>query len=458
MKRICIVGTGYVGLVTGACFAEMGHRVVCVDKDITKVSALREGIVPCYEPELEPLVAQNVAAGRLSVITAYSEGIPEADFVFVCVGTPTTDDNKVDLSYMHLAYLEIGSTLNGSNPIIVNKSTVPPGTSDMMASLLGKRSNGSPPPAVVSNPEFLREGRAVSDFMHPSRVVIGADNALAAEAVADLYRPLDTHILMTDPSTAEMIKLASNSYLAMKVSFINEMASICDKVGVDVEDVAWGIGLDPRIGREFLRAGPGYGGGCLPKDIELLGQFSRNHGHDAPLINAAIEVNKRRPKHLVDQLEKMLGRLQGTTIAILGLSFKAHTDDVRHSPALALIEEALARGAQVKAYDPKANRNAQHLLPQIEYLGDPYQCAEGCDAVVIATEWPEFGELDLAHLKAVMRGSVLLDGRNIIDPERAREAGLLYRGVGRGSPGLTTIRRAHGLSSAFGLGSTFVEK
>ena len=434
MKKICIIGTGYVGLVTGACFAELGHRVVCVDINVARVAALREGVVPFYEPDLDGLVHQHLASHSLSVTTALGEGVTGADFVFVSVGTPSTADNKeVDLGDLHLAYLNLSSALNGTRPIIINKSTVPPGTSDMMAALMARVLNGSPHPTVVSNPEFLREGHAVFDFMNPGRVVIGAGDLHAAKEVADLYRPLDSPILMTDTRTAEMIKLASNAFLAMKVSFINEMASICDPIGVDVGVLSEGLGLDHRIGKDFLRAGPGYGGGCLPKDIAMLSRFSLAQGHHAALIDAAIEVNDQQPGRLVDHLAEMMGTLQGTTIALLGLSFKAQTDDVRNSPALAMLRQIRSEGARVKAYDPKANASARRLVPEVEYAADPYQCAKGCDAVVIGTEWPEFGAMDLRRMKEAMRGSVLLDGRNVIDPESARKAGFMYRGVGRPS-------------------------
>lgn len=432
MKNICVVGTGYVGLVTGACLADLGHRVTCLDTDAAKVAALREGVLPIYEPGLDEIVHRNMSARRLSVTTDFGEGVPDADFILICVGTPVTASNDVDLSYMYLACQDISARLNGNKPIIVIKSTVPPGTSDMIASFQARGLSASPRPPVVSNPEFLREGHAVFDFMNPSRVVIGAQDPEVAEAVAELYRPLNSPLLVTDTRTAEMIKLASNAFLAMRISFINEMASISDRIGVDIEDVAQGIGLDPRISKDFLRAGPGYGGACLPKDVALLSRFSQTQGHDATLINAVIDVNQQQPRRLVGQLINMVGDLRSKTVGILGLAFKAHTDDVRHSPALALLREIRAEGARVRAYDPKAASNAQSLEPAVEYTDSPYLCAESCDALVIGTEWPEFRELDLMRLKAAMRGRVLLDCRNIIDPHKAQEAGLIYKGVGRG--------------------------
>jgi UDPglucose 6-dehydrogenase len=432
VKRICIIGTGYVGLVTGACLAHLGHRVACVDTDVEKVAALQRGQMPIYEPDLEPMVLQNMAAGRLSVTSSFTESVPKSDFVFVCVGTPSGESGAVDLSYLRLAYMKIRAALNGSHPIIVNKSTVPPGTSDEMAALLASASNGRSAPRVVSNPEFLREGHAVADFMHPHRVVVGAADPEDARRVAKLYESLECPILLTDPSTAEMIKVASNAFLAMKVSFVNEMASICEKIGIDIKDVSHGLGLDPRIGRWYLRAGPGFGGSCLPKDTSLLSHFAAAQGCSPALLNAVIEVNQQQPQRLTDLLSQMLGGLQGTRIAILGLAFKADTGDARNSPAVALLETLRAGGAQIKAYDPKAMANARRIAPYAEYAEDAYQCAQGCDAVVVATEWPEFAELDLRRLRAGMRGSVMLDTRHMVDPNLAQEAGLSYQGVGRG--------------------------
>ena len=445
MKKICIIGTGYVGLVTGACLADLGHRVACVDNDVNKVSALREGVIPIYEPGLEPLVHKNMGARRLSVTSSLSEAMSGADFVFVCVGTPASEDGRVDLSYVHLAYIDIRSSLNGHRPIIVNKSTVPPGTTNMMATLLARGLNGSPHPKVASNPEFLREGHAVHDFFSPSRVVVGAANPDTASAVADLYKSLDSPILITNTRTAEMIKLASNAFLAMKISFINEMAAICEQIGVDVTEMSGGLGLDPRIGRWYLRAGPGYGGSCLPKDLSLLSQFCRVHGQDATLLNAVMSVNEQQPKRLITQLAEMVGSLRGANIGLLGLAFKADTDDVRHSPALALLREILAAGAHVRAYDPKAIDNARREAPEAEYVDDPYRCADGCDALVIGTEWPEFGQLDLNRLKEMMHGDVVMDTRNVMDPAMAKEAGLVYKGVGKGN--LVTVESEELFSS-----------
>ncbi len=433
MKSICVVGTGYVGLVTGACFAEMGHRVSCIDNDEAKMAALKEGVIPIYEPDLPSLVQRNMEAGRLSVTSSFHEGLKGADFVFITVGTPAVEGNKVDLSYLHLAYMSIGAALNGNHPIIVNKSTIPPGTSDMMEFILSRTYNGKGPLAVVANPEFLREGHAVQDFMHPSRVVVGARDPAAAEAVADLYRPLDCPIVITDTRTAEMVKYTSNAFLAMKVSFINEIASICDKIGVDVTEVARGVGLDPRIGKDFLGAGIGYGGSCLPKDIGVLCQFAQAYGLEPRLLNAVIQVNQQQPRRLVQRLKQALGRLEGTRVGVLGLAFKAGTDDVRFSPALELIRLLQEEGARVSASDPQACRTPRSLPGGVTYLADPYQVALGADAVVLATDWPQYRALDLQRLKSLMRGTVLVDARNALEPEQVRKAGLQYLGMGRGS-------------------------
>jgi len=432
VKNICVVGAGYVGLVTGACFAELGNVVRCVDVDEAKVASLREGAIPIYEPGLDTLVHRNMNARRLSATTSFREALTEADFVFVAVGTPTTIDGQADLSYLRGAYKMIASNLNGTRPVIVNKSTVPPGTSDMMTSMLAGMTNGMEPLSVVSNPEFLREGRAVSDFMNPTRVVIGARDIPAAEAVAKLHRPLGSPILITSPRSAEMIKYASNAFLALKISFINEIAAVCDTAGVDVTEVARGMGMDPRIGADFLNAGIGYGGSCLPKDMAALTSFAEEGGYSPNMLKAAIEVNSQQPKRLVGQVEELLGTLDGAHVAVLGLAFKPGTDDLRYSPAVEIVELLLSKRAEVKACDPRACLTAQALPAGAEYLLDPYLAAQGCDAVILATEWPEYTDLDLVRLKAGMKGDVLADGRNTIGIEKALQAGFVYLGPGRG--------------------------
>ena len=432
MKNICVVGTGYVGLVTGACLAELGNRVWCIDTDESKVESLKNGIIPIFEPGLDTIVHQNMELGRLSVTTSFEEGLKKADFVFVAVGTPNTEDGKINLSYLSSAYEMIGANLNGNRPVVVNKSTVPPGTCDMMESRLSKMLNGSGPVHVVSNPEFLREGYAVDDFMNPARVVIGSGNGAAAEAVAELNRPLDCSIVFTDTRSAEMIKYASNAFLAMKISFINEIAEVCDGTGVDVTGVAKGIGLDPRIGESFLRAGIGYGGSCLPKDVAVLRNVANECGFEPAMLNAAVEINERQPKRLVEQVRQELGGLEGAKIAVLGLTFKPNTDDLRYSAALKIIEALLEEGAEVSACDPQACRNVSNLPAGVEYFMDPFQAAEDCEAVILATEWDEYKSIDLNRLKRVMSGNVLADGRNVIDTQKAFDRGFTYLGMGRG--------------------------
>ena len=433
MKTICVVGTGYVGLVSGACFAELGNRVWCVDTDEAKVASLNEGVLPIYEPGLAEIVHRNMEAGRLSVTTSYGEGLKDADFVLVAVGTPNTSEGGVDLRYLRHAYTMIASNLNGKRPVIVNKSTVPPGTADAMEAMVSRLTNGTGPMFVVSNPEFLSEGRAIADFMHPSRVVIGARDPWVGEAVAELYRPLSCPILLTDTRSAEMIKYASNAFLAMKISFINEIADICDGTGVDVTEVARGMGMDPRIGKDFLKAGIGYGGSCFPKDMAVLTALATDQGQVPNLLKATVEVNSGRPRRLVSRVKEVLGTLDGTRIAVLGLTFKPGTDDLRHSSGIQIVTELLAEGAEVKACDPHACRNVRCLPAGPEYMVDPYKAVHGCDAAILATEWPEYTGLDLNQLKAAMTGNGLADGRNIIDPEMATQAGFVYIGVGRGT-------------------------
>jgi UDPglucose 6-dehydrogenase len=432
MKNICVVGTGYVGLVTGACFAELGNRVWCIDTDESKVEALNKGVIPIFEPGLEAIVHDNMESGRLSVTTSFEKGLKDAEFVFVAVGTPNTEEGTINLNYLRGAYEMIGANLNGTRPVVVNKSTVPPGTCEMMEAQVAKMVNGSGPIHVVSNPEFLREGHAVDDFMNPSRIVIGSNNGAAAEAVAELNRPLDCPIVFTDTRSAEMIKYASNAFLAMKISFINEIAEICDGTGVDVTGVARGIGLDPRIGNAFLNAGIGYGGSCLPKDVAVLRNVATECGFEPTILNAAEEVNSRQPKRLVRQVEQALGGLEDARIAVLGLTFKPNTDDLRYSAALRIVSQLIEAGSEVKACDPQACRNVSALPGGVEYVMDPYQAAEGCDAVILATEWDEYKNIDLNRLRSVMKGRVIADGRNVVDPHRASEAGFTYIGMGRG--------------------------
>ncbi len=433
MKTISIVGTGYVGLVTGACLANLGNRVRCIDTDESKIAKLKKGIIPIYEPGLDEMVRRNMAEGRLSVTSSYQEGMKDVDFVFVAVGTPNKPEGGVNLSYLHSAYEMIGANLNGRRPIVVNKSTVPPGTCDMMGELLSRFANGRGPISIVSVPEFLREGHAVADFMKPARVIIGTSDDSAAQMVAELHRPLNCEMLFTDTRSAEMIKYASNAFLAVKISFINEIAQICDAVGVDVTSVAKGIGLDPRIGKAYLNAGIGYGGSCFPKDVAVLTDVAKENGCEPRMLNATVATNADQPLRFIRRIESALGTLQGARIAVMGLTFKPNTDDLRESASLRIVKHLLEEGAEVRACDPQACKNVHTLPSGVDYFFDPYQAAQRCDAVIIATEWDEYVNLDLERLATVMRGAVLADGRNVIDPHRAVQAQLTYIGVGRGS-------------------------
>ncbi len=430
-ESICIVGAGYVGLVTAACLSDMGHRVACLDVDERKIARLRQGYLPIYEPGLQPLVEKGSARGTLRCTTSYEEGLADADFVFIAVNTPSTAQGAADLQYVWEAAKSIRRTVNGRRPIVINKSTVPVGTAERVENILGAQNGGCVARAVVSNPEFLREGTAVHDFFHPDRVVVGCRDPQHAARVAELYAPLDRPILITDAKTAEMIKYASNAFLATKVSFINEMASICEALGSDVTQVALGMGSDPRIGPEFLKAGLGYGGSCLPKDVKALIHMATAQGNPAHLLNAVSRVNLEQRQRLVRRLGEALGSIRGKCIAVLGLAFKPGTDDVRDAPALDLIRLLQDEGAAVRAYDPCAEENAQAALPEMSCCPDPYEAAEGCDALIIATEWEEFRSLDLTRLRECMASPILADGRNVLDPATAREHGFTYLGVGR---------------------------
>ena len=432
MKKICVIGTGYVGLVTGACFAEMGHRVTCVDIDPAKVEALNAGRIPIYEPGLDTVVHKNIKAKRFSVTTSYDEGLRGADYVFMCVGTPTTPEGKVDLSYIQLAYMNVNAALDGRKPIMINKSTVPPGTADMFQFILSGLGNGNGAPAVASNPEFLREGHAVHDFMYPTRVVIGSDDHQVAESVAELYRPLDCPMIFTTTRTAEMIKYASNAFLATKVSFINDIATLCDSLNVNVDYVAAGIGLDPRIGKDYLKAGIGYGGSCLPKDLAGLTNVAASVGQELKILDAVSQVNSQLPNRLVQQVKTLLGgSLQDKRIALFGLTFKPQTDDMRFSPALEVLKALREEGADVVATDPQVWRRSD-VQDQVDTCEDLFEAARDAEAVVLATDWSVYKDMDLDTLKTVMTGDVLADGRNALDAKAAQQAGFRYIGVGRG--------------------------
>lgn len=431
--RVAIIGTGYVGLVSGACFADFGHTVVCIDKDPSKIDRLNRGEMPIFEPGLAQLVADNVAAGRLSFTLEASAAIRDAAVVFIAVGTPTRrGDGHADLSYVYAATEEIGGLIDGFT-VVVTKSTVPVGTGDEVEGILRRvRPDGEF--AVVSNPEFLREGAAIEDFKRPDRVVIGTDDDRARAVMAELYRPLslnDFPVVYTSRRTSELIKYAGNAFLAMKITFINEMADLCEKVGANVQQVAKGIGLDGRIGSKFLHAGPGYGGSCFPKDTVALVRTAQQYGAPVRLIETTVEVNDARKLDMANRVRDALGDLNGKTVGVLGLTFKPNTDDMRDSPSLAIIPALQAMGAKVKAYDPEGMREAEHLFTNLDLQPGPYEVAEGADALVLLTEWNQFRALDLARIKDVMAQPILIDLRNVYKPEEARALGFTYSSIGR---------------------------
>ena len=435
MRRLAIVGSGYVGLVTGTCFSELGNTVVCADADARKIARLDAGEVPFYEPSLGEMIARNVQAGRLRFTTDVAEAVRASEIVFIAVGTPMRADGHADVSGVEAVARAIGEALDGPK-IVVSKSTVPVDTGELISSTIRRHARADHPVSVVSNPEFLREGSAIADFLKPDRVVIGTDDGEAERVLRDLYAPLEAPVVVTDVRTSEMIKYAANAFLATKISFINEIANICELLGVDVRDVSRGIGYDQRIGTKFLNPGIGYGGSCFPKDVRALEQLAAERGYDAPLVHAVALVNARQLERIADKLERELGGAHGRTIAVLGLAFKPNTDDVRDAPALALIRRLRARGALVRAHDPIANAAARAELGDdgVAYFDAMYDAVAGADAVVLATEWNEFRALDFVRCAAAMRGTLLVDGRNIFDPAQVREAGLRYAGVGRGGP------------------------
>jgi UDPglucose 6-dehydrogenase len=435
MKTICVVGTGYVGLVTGTCFADLGNRVICLDINEEKVTRLRRGEIPIYEPGLEELVQRNVAAGRLRFTTSYPEAVTNADYCFIAVNTPSGSEGEADLGQVRAAAAALAPHLR-DGAIIVNKSTVPIGTADRVDHIVERHLPAEKKGlrfGVVSNPEFLREGSAVADFMQSDRVVLGATRHEDAVQVAELYRPLKCPVLITDPRTAEMIKYASNAFLATKISFINEVASICERLGADVRVVAEGMGRDARIGRAFLDAGLGWGGSCFPKDVKALAHMAAVSGCHPQLLRSVIEINKHQRLKVIQRLRDTLGTLEGQTVAILGLAFKPNTDDLREAPSLEIAHLLLAEGASVRAYDPVAMPNAARLLPEAYYAADAYDAVQGADAAVVVTDWNEFKQLDLSRLRLGMRRPVLVDGRNVYEPSVARGAGFLYYAIGRGS-------------------------
>jgi UDPglucose 6-dehydrogenase len=432
--RITMIGSGYVGLVSGACFSDFGHDVICVDKDESKIAALEAGRMPIFEPGLDKLVAANVAAGRLTFTTDLKSAVAGADAVFIAVGTPSRrGDGHADLSYVFAATREIAEAVTGPI-VIVTKSTVPVGTGDKVEAIMAEMANGHEV-AVVSNPEFLREGAAIGDFKRPDRIVIGTEDARAMQVMRDVYRPLylnESPILFTGRRTAELIKYAANAFLATKITFINEIADLCEAVGANVQDVSRGIGLDNRIGSKFLHAGPGYGGSCFPKDTLALLKTAEDYETPVRIVEAVVQVNDNRKRAMGRKVIKALGGDgKGKTVAVLGLTFKPNTDDMRDAPSLAIVQSLIDAGASVRGYDPEGMEPAKAMMPEIAYCKDAYEAATGADAVVIVTEWDVFRALDLKRLAGVMGTPVMVDLRNIYPPAEVERAGFAYSSIGR---------------------------
>jgi len=431
--HIAVIGTGYVGLVTGACFAEFGVDVTCVDVDELKIERLRNGVMPIYEPGLEQLVAKNAQSGRLRFTTDVGEAVEQALVIFLAVGTPPKDDGSPDLSFVEAAATSIADHLQDYK-VIVTKSTVPIGTGEHIRRLVNERKKSRASFGVVSNPEFLREGAAINDFMRPDRVVIGSRDHEAIAIMKDLYRPLyliEAPFVITSLEAAELTKYAANAFLATKVSFINEIANLCERIGCDVHDVARGIGMDKRIGSKFLHPGPGFGGSCFPKDTRALASVARQFGSDSLIVDAVIEVNKRQGKEMLVKIRKLVGDLKGKKIAVLGLAFKPETDDMREAPSVGIIRGLLADGALVQAYDPVAKSEAKKILAEISYADDEYDAVKGAVALIFVTEWNQFRALDMRRIHQLMATPRIADLRNICDPEDMREIGFEYVGVGR---------------------------
>ncbi len=431
--QIAVIGTGYVGLVSGACFAEFGIDVTCVDVDKAKVDNLNKGIIPIYEPGLDKVVEKNVAAGRLHFTTDIRSAVEQALVVFLAVGTPPLPDGSPDMTYYRQAAKDVAEAINGYK-VLVTKSTVPVGTGKWLREFVTANLKVDTEFGVASNPEFLREGAAIEDFMRPDRVVVGSNEERAIEVMKELYRPLyliETPVVITSLEAAELIKYAANAFLATKITFINEIANLCDAIGCDVHDVAKGMGMDNRIGRKFLHPGPGYGGSCFPKDTRALTTVADKYGVETRIVDAVVEANERQRDAMIPKIEKIVGDLRGKNIGVLGLSFKPETDDMRESPATDIIKMMVERGAAVKAYDPVAMTEARAYLPDIEYAVDEYDAINGADALVIITEWNQFRALDMEKVKGLLRSPKIVDLRNVYEPRDMREMGFEYVGVGR---------------------------
>ena len=431
--HIAVIGTGYVGLVTGACFAEFGVDVTCVDVDKTKVDKLNHGVIPIYEPGLDTIVEKNVEAGRLRFTTEVAEAVRGAQVVFLAVGTPPKDDGSPDMSFYEQAAKDVAEAMDGYK-VLVTKSTVPIGTGKWLRQFVSENLKAKTDFGVASNPEFLREGAAIDDFMRPDRVVIGSNDGKAIEIMKELYRPLyliETPIVITSLEAAELIKYAANAFLATKITFINEIANLCDAIGCDVHDVARGMGMDNRIGRKFLHPGPGYGGSCFPKDTRALTTVADQFGVETRIVDAVIEANERQRDAMIPKIERLAGDLNGKHIGVLGLSFKPETDDMRESPAIDIVNELVKRGAKVKAFDPVAMDEARKCLPDIEYAVDEYDAIGGADVLVIVTEWNQFRALDMERVKGLLKSPKIADLRNVYEPDDMRQLGFEYIGVGR---------------------------
>jgi UDPglucose 6-dehydrogenase len=430
MTNICVIGAGHVGLVSGACFAELGNNVVCVDDDVCKIEGLKKDLMPFYEPGLHDMVQKNVNRGRLSFTTSIEEGIGGCEIIFIAVGTPQKSDGEADLAQVENVAIRISSVARGYK-LIVEKSTVPIRTWEWISKTIAMNCSQGLVFETACNPEFLREGSAIQDFMRPDRIVLGVQSAKGAKLLTDLYHPLNVPVLVTDVSTAELIKHASNSFLALKISYINAVANICDKAGADVTKVAEAMGLDKRIGRSFLNAGIGYGGYCFPKDIAAFIKMAEELGYDFQLLKEVQSINSAQRLQVVRKLRDKLWNLKGKTVCVLGLSYKPDTDDMREAPAVYIIRELVEQGVNVKAFDPQAMEMAKTLLTGIEYCQNPYEAATGCDALLILTEWDEFKKLDLSRIKQLLKQPIIIDGRNIYDPKVMQEHGFIYTAIGR---------------------------
>ncbi|HEC77709.1 MAG TPA: UDP-glucose/GDP-mannose dehydrogenase family protein [candidate division WOR-3 bacterium] len=428
--KVCMIGTGYVGLVSGTCFAEIGHDVICVDNDQKKIDILKKGGVPIYEPGLKEMINRNVAAGRLRFTTSIREGVENSLFLFIAVGTPPKEDGEPDLTSVEKVAEEIGAAMT-EYKIIIEKSTVPVRTGEWVRTVIERFSRKVKKFDVASNPEFLREGSAINDFLSPDRIVLGVESKEAEEKLLELYKPIDAPKIVTDLASAELIKHASNAFLSTKISFINAISIICEKSGADVLKVAEGVGLDKRIGRAFLNAGVGFGGFCFPKDLKAFISIAAKLGYDFNLLKEVDRINNEQMLRVVTKLEEVLWNLKDKEIGVLGLAFKPNTDDMRFAPSITIIRELQKHGAKIRGYDPVAMERARTVMPDIRYCSDAYEVAKDADAIVLVTEWDEFRKLDLERVKNAMRQPVFLDGRNVFEPEEMKKRGFIYTGIGR---------------------------